>query len=145
MLRYGRRNSVVFYVVYVSRSRIGLYVSSVHVESIDSLRRNLEHAYLEMFTDGACTVRERFEVRMLQITPQTVNAFDVNVTYVQPYSRTTYVNDIKYDAVRSFPTSILNMTYPCFMRGNFPLEKALHKRRLKMCRVDIGFYIGLFT
>ena len=39
-----RTNSVVFYVVCVSRSRIGLYVSYVHVESIDSLRRNLEHA-----------------------------------------------------------------------------------------------------
>ena len=45
-VRYGRRkrpNSVVFYVVCVSRSRIGLYVSYVHVESHDSLRRNLEH------------------------------------------------------------------------------------------------------
>ena len=26
-----------------------------------------------------------------------LNAYDVNVTYAQPHSRTTYVNDVKYD------------------------------------------------
>ena len=49
---------------------------------------------------------------MLQITLQIVNALDVNVTYAQPYSRTTYANDVKrkkFDAVR---TTILNIATP---------------------------------
>ena len=67
---------------------------------------------------------------MLQITPQIVNALDVKVTYAQPYSRTTYANDIndaKFDAV---PTSILNIGYASYSRGNFTPEKALRKRRI---------------
>ena len=51
----------------------------------------------------------------------------------------TYANDVKYDAVRTFSTSIPNMTYPCFMRGNFTPEKALRKRRKKMSRADVRF------
>ena len=62
--------------------------------------------YLTLLTNGACAVRESIPVRMLQITPQIVNALDVNVTYAQPYSRTTYANDVKRYA---FPTSILGM------------------------------------
>ena len=61
---------------------------------------------------------------MLEITPQIVNALDVNVTYVQPYSRTTYANDVidgKFDAG---PTSILNIGYASYSRGNFTPEKA---------------------
>ena len=53
--------------------------------------------------NGACAVRESIPVRMLQITSQIVIALDVNVTYAQPYSRTTYANDAKFDAG---PTSI---------------------------------------
>ena len=45
---------------------------------------------------------------MHEITSQIVNAFDVNVTYAKPYSRTFYANDGKFDAV---PTSILNIGY----------------------------------
>ena len=47
-------------------------------------------------TNGAC-------VRMLRITLhilpkiQRLNAYDVNVTYAQPHSCTTYVNYVKYD------------------------------------------------
>ena len=63
---------------------------------------------MTILTYGACAVRERIPVRMLQITPQIVNALDVNVTYAQPYSRTTYANDAKFYAV---PTSILNIGY----------------------------------
>ena len=41
--------------------------------------------------------------RMLRITSQILptirrlNAYDVNLTYAQPHSRTTYVNDVKSD------------------------------------------------
>ena len=45
-------------------------------------------------TNGACSVRERIPVRLLLITLQIVNAFDVNVIYAKPYSRTTYANDV---------------------------------------------------
>ena len=47
-------------------------------------------------TNGVCT-------RMLTITLnllpkiRRLNAYDVNVTYGQHYSRTTYANDVKYD------------------------------------------------
>ena len=74
--------------------------------------------------NGACAVRERIPVRMLQINPQKANAFDVNVNYAQPYSRTTYANDVidgKFDAG---PTSILNIGYASYSRGNFTPEKA---------------------
>ena len=63
---------------------------------------------MTFLTNGACAVRERIPVRMLLITPQIVNALDVNVTYANPYSRMTYVNDAKFDAG---PTSILNIGY----------------------------------
>ena len=58
------------------------------------------------------------------ITSQIVSAFDVNVIYAKPYSRTTYannVNDAKFDAV---PTSILNIGYASYSRHNFTPEKA---------------------
>ena len=76
---------------------------------------------------------------MLQITPQIVIALDVNVTYAQPYLRTTYannVNDAKFDAV---PTSILNIGYASYSRGNFTPEKALRKRRKKVRRARVHF------
>ena len=59
-VKYGRRSRVkffIFYVVCVSRSRIGLGVIYVHFESISFLRVNLEHAHWDTFTDGACAVR----------------------------------------------------------------------------------------
>ena len=65
---------------------------------------------MTFLANGACAVRKRIPVHMLLITPQMVNAFDVNVTYFQPHSRTTYANYVKYDAVSTFPTSIPNMT-----------------------------------
>ena len=64
--------------------------------------------YLTFLTNGTCAVRGRIPVRMLQITPQSLIGFDVNVTCAKPYSRTTYANDAKFDAG---PTSILNIGY----------------------------------
>ena len=80
--------------------------------------------YLMFFMNGACAVRERIPVHMLEITPQIVNALDVNVTYVQPYSRTTYANDIKFSKFDAGTTSILNIGYASYSRGNFTPEKA---------------------
>ena len=78
---------------------------------------NCDPAYL-MF------VVKRITVRMLEITPQIVNALDVNVTYVQPYSRTTYANNVQFSKFDAGTTSILNIGYPSKSRGNFTLEKA---------------------
>ena len=61
---------------------------------------------------------------MLKIMPQFVNALDVNVTYVQPYSRTTYANDVTFSKFDAGTTSILNIAYASHSRGNFTLEKA---------------------
>ena len=69
-------------------------------------------AYLKFFTNGACAVREIIPVRMLEITPQIVNALDVNVTYVQPYSRTTCANNVKFSKFDAGTTSILNIGTP---------------------------------
>ena len=85
---------------------------------------NCDPAYLKFFTNSACAVRERIPVRMLEITPQIVNALDVNVTYVQPYSRTTYTNDVKFSKFDAGMTSILNIGYASYSRGNFTPEKA---------------------
>ena len=60
---------------------------------------------------------------MLQITPQIVNAFDVNVTYAQPYSRTTYANDVNDGKFNAVPTSILNIGYASYSRGNLRRKK----------------------
>ena len=84
-------------------------------------------------------VRERIPVRMLQISLQIVNALDVNVTYVQPYSRTTYANDVKISKFDAGTMSILNIAYASYSRGNFTPEKALRKRRKKMRRADVRF------
>ena len=65
-VKYGRRASVEFsvsYVVWVSRSRIGLCVIYVHVESIGFLRVNLEHAHWVTFKDGACAVSQKRQLR----------------------------------------------------------------------------------
>ena len=61
---------------------------------------------------------------MLEITPQVVIALDVNATYVQPYSRTTYANDVNISKRDAGTTSILNIGYASYSRGNFTLEKA---------------------
>ena len=73
---------------------------------------------------------------MLQINPQKANAFYVNVNYAQPYSRTTYVIDGKYD---TGTTSILNIGYASYSRGNFTPEEAERKRRKKMHRAHVRF------
>ena len=49
---------------------------------------------MTFLTNGACASRERIPVRMLLITSQIVNAFDVNVIYAKPYSRKTYANHV---------------------------------------------------
>ena len=41
---------------------------------------------------------------MLRITSEILNAFDVNVTYAQPHSRTTYVNDVKFNGTSDVHT-----------------------------------------
>ena len=82
---------------------------------------NGDPAFLTYFTNGACAVREKIPVRMVEITPQIVIALDANVTYVQPYSRTTYANDVKFNAGT---TSILNIGYASYSRGNFTPKKA---------------------
>ena len=53
----------VDYVVCVRRSRIGLCVIYVHVESIEFLWLNSEHAHWDTFTDGACAVRKKRHLR----------------------------------------------------------------------------------
>ena len=66
---------------------------------------------LRFFTNGACAVRERIPVRLLEIPPQIVIAFEVNVNDVQPYSRTTYANDVKNSKFDAGTTSILNIAF----------------------------------
>ena len=102
---------------------------------------NRDPTKLTLLTNGACAIRESIPVRMLQITPQIVIALDVNVTYAQPYSRTTYANDINY--AKFGPTSILNIGYASYSRGNFTPEKALRKQRKKMLRPDVRLWIGV--
>ena len=48
---------------------------------------------------------------MLQITLQSIIGFDVNVTYAQPHSRTTYANDVNDAKFDAGPTSIPNIGY----------------------------------
>ena len=67
---------------------------------------------MTLFTNGACAVRESIPVRMLQINPQEANTFDVNVNDAQPYSRTTYANDVKFKKIDAGKTSILNIGTP---------------------------------
>ena len=64
---------------------------------------------MTLFTNGACAVRESIPVHMLQINPQEANAFDVNVNDAQPYSRTTYANNVKFSKFNAGTTSILNI------------------------------------
>ena len=47
-------------------------------------------------TNGACARMPRITLHILPKIRR-LNAFDVNVTYAQPHSRTTYVNGVKYD------------------------------------------------
>ena len=68
---------------------------------------------MTFFTNGAC-----------EITPQIVNALDVNVTYVQPYSRTSYANYVTFSKFDAGTTSILNIGFASYSRGNFTPEKA---------------------
>ena len=61
-------------------------------------------------------------MRMLEITLHYVSY--VNVTYAKPYSRTTYANDVKCSKLGAGTTSILNISYASYSRGNFTPEKA---------------------
>ena len=94
---------------------------------------------MTFLTNGACAVRERIPVRMLLITSQIVNAFDVNVIYAKPYSRTTYANDVKKIKFDAGTTSILNIGYASYSRSNVTPEKALRKRRKKIRRAHVRF------
>ena len=91
----------------------------------------LDPVYLMFFLNGACAVLENIAVRMLENSPQNVIAFDVNVNYVQPYSQTTYANDVKNSKLGAAMTAILNISYPSYSRGNYTPEKAEHKRHKK--------------
>ena len=53
MLSMNVGTAVEFHVVCVSRFRMGLGVGYFHVESIDYLRRDFEHAHWDTSTDGA--------------------------------------------------------------------------------------------
>ena len=99
--------------------------------------------YLTYFTNGACAVREKIPVRMLEITPQIVNTLGLNVTYAQPYSRTTYANDVKLSKLDAGTTAILNIGYASYSRGNYTLKKALRKQRKKMRRPDVRLWIAV--
>ena len=70
---------------------------------------------MTLFPNGACAVRESIPVRMLQMMPQRLIGFDVNVTYAQPQSRTTYTNDVKREKFEAVPTSILNVGCGIFL------------------------------
>ena len=85
---------------------------------------NCDKAHLKFFSNGACAVREKIPVRMLEIPPQIVIAFDVNVNYVQPYSRTTYAKDVKLSKLDAGTTAILNIGYASYSRGNYTPKKA---------------------
>ena len=63
-------------------------------------------------------------MRMLEISPQIVIAFNVNVNYVQPYSRTTYANDVKFSKLDAETKAILNIGYASYSRGNYTPKKA---------------------
>ena len=71
---------------------------------------------------------------MFEITPQIVIALDVNVTYVQPYSRTTYANYVKFSKFDAGTTSILN-------RSNVTPEKADVKRSAGHTYVSESAYL----
>ena len=86
---------------------------------------------MTFLTNGACAGRERIPMHMLRITSQIVNAFDVNVIYAKPYSQTTYANYVKFSRLDAGTTSILDIGYPSYSRGNVTLEKAKRKRRKK--------------
>ena len=59
------------------------------------LKISLDPAFFTFYLSGACAVLENIPVYMLENPPQNVIAFDVNVNYVQLYSRTTYANNVK--------------------------------------------------
>ena len=59
--------------------------------------------------------RGRITVRMLQITPQRLIGFDVNVNYVQPHSQTTYAKKVKIVKFDAVPRSILNIGCAIFL------------------------------
>ena len=62
--------------------------------------------------NGACAVRGISQCALLQIKPQGRIGFDVNVNDVQPHSRTTYANDVKFSKFDAGTTSILNIGTP---------------------------------
>ena len=62
--------------------------------------------YSTYFTNGACAIREKIPVHMLEITPQ-VDA-----------------NDVKFSKLGAGTTSILNISYASYSWGNFTPEKA---------------------
>ena len=98
---------------------------------------NCDPHVFDVFTNGACTVHERIPVCMLEITPQIVNALDVNVTYVQLYSRTIYANNVKFSKFDVGTTFILNIGCASYSRSNVTPEKALRKRRKKIRRAHV--------
>ena len=94
---------------------------------------------MTFLTNGACAGHERIPVRMLLITSQIVNAFNVDVVYAKPYSRMTYANDVKKIKFDAGTTSILNIGYASYSRSNGTPEKAIRKRRKKIRRAHARF------
>ena len=85
-------------------------------------------------TNGACARMLRITLNLLPKIRR-LNAYDVNVTYAQPYSRTTYVNDVKYDGC-----SVVH-TFACDAPpiGGITLRRpyALHKQRILLRRAQV--------
>ena len=95
---------------------------------------------MTFLTIGACAGRERIPVRMLLITSQIVNAFNMNVIYAKPYSRTTYANNVNISKFDTGTTSILNIAYASYSRSNVTPEKALRKQRKKIRRAHVRLW-----
>ena len=79
--------------------------------------------------NGACAVRGGIPVRMLEIKPEQANAYDGDVILPNPYSLTTYANDVTFLKFDAGTTAILNIGCASYSRGNYTPEKAERKRR----------------
>ena len=51
--------------------------------------------------------------------------------YANPYSRTTYANNVKNSKLDAGTAAIRNIEYASYSRGNYTPEKAERKRRKK--------------
>ena len=59
--------------------------------------------------------------------------------YANPYSRTTYANNVKNSKLGAGTTARLNISYASYSRGNYTPEKAERKRRKKNAQAGRTF------